>query len=56
MISEVIYTKLSFDNILNLSFELEALKKKTLSDEDYENFEYIARYNLTDLLKEFKIE
>ena len=47
---------MSFDYILKLTIGIDVLKKKALNNEEYENFEEMAKTNFKDLLKEFKIE
>ena len=40
--------------LLKLSNDFEALKKKTLDGEQYENFEIMGKRNLEDQIKEYQ--
>ena len=55
IIYQIIDYKLSVEYLLKLSNNFEALKKKTLNEEEYENFENTAKISFEDQMKEFNL-
>lgn len=53
--SQIIYNRLSVEYLLKLSNNFEALKKKTLNDEEYENFAVTSKRSFEEQMKEFDI-
>jgi hypothetical protein len=55
IISLIINNKLSVEYLLKLSNNFEALKKKILNNEEFENFEISATRTIKEQMKEFNI-
>jgi hypothetical protein len=55
IISKIIYNKLSVEYLLKLSNNFEALKKKTLNNEEFENFAILGNRTIKEQMKDFNL-